>query len=322
MKSYRLALLAALCAGAALAATPPVSGSRSGVGAAAALPAPAPADTLRPPAGPQADPAPPLMPDTADSNQVSIGLPAILEREPGVNDPVFSILTRLVTSGIYGTITQERLRQEIARLGGESRLPYESVVSITRQPVQPGRTALIRVEFKEPIDLPVPYSILGYHPGSFTASQSCLFREWELGTVHLSEAEKKGDRTEVRTIDLDDVHLFAAVEGDVKIDIDALVDAVLGGAIDDTDVTTLMLCRWRGEWYGAAMGYGKDRHGRSGILSLRRDKILFPTPDGLKGVGRQMRTKAEHLGKVWDAEGARQVGLARPPIPGEYQASP
>jgi hypothetical protein len=189
-------------------------------------------------------------------------------------------------------------------------------LSITREPVKPGQTALVRLVFAAPIDLPVPYSILGYHPGSFTASQSCLFREWELGRVRLSEAEQKGDRTEVHTIDLEDVHLFAAVEGDVKIDIDALVDAMLGGAIDDTDVTTLMLFRWQGEWYGAAMGYGKDRHGRSGILSLRRDKILFPTPDGLRGVGRQMRTKAELLGKVWDATQARLEA----PVPDQFSA--
>ncbi len=240
-----------------------------------------------------------------------IGLPAVLERQPGVNDPIFSILTRLVTSGTYGTITQERLRQEVARIGGKSRLPYESVVSITREPVKPGWTALIRLEFQEPIDLPVPYSILGYHPGSFTASQQCVFREWEVGKIRLSESEQKGDHTETRTIDLEDVHLFASVEGEVKIDIDAWIDALLGGAIDDTDITALMLGRWQGEWYGVAMGYGHDHSGRSGILSLRQDKILFPTPDGLRGVGRQMRARAERLGRIWDAGGARLDGVAR-----------
>jgi len=258
-----------------------------------------PADTLH------------AVPDALASDPVHIDLPAVLERQPGVNDPVFSILTWLVTSRTYGTITQERLRQEVARIGGKSRLPYESVVSITREPVKPGCTALIRLEFQEPIDLPVPYSILGYHPGSFTASQRCVFREWEIGKIRLSESEQNGDHTETRTIDLEDVHLFASVEGDVKIDIDAWIDALLGGAIDDTDITALMLCRWKGEWYGVAMGYGHDHSGRSGILSLRQDKILFPTPDGLRGVGRQMRAHAERLGRTWDAGGACLDGMAR-----------
>jgi hypothetical protein len=251
------------------------------------------------------------VPDTLTSDSVHIGLPALLEREPGVNDPVFSILTWLVTSGTYGTITQERLRREVARLGGKSRLPFESVVSITREPVKPGWTALVRLEFKTPIDLPVPYSILGYHPGSFTASQRCVFREWEIGKIRLSETEQNGDQTETHTIDLDEVHLFASVQGEVKIDIDAWIDALLGGAIDDTDITALMLGRWRGEWYGVAMGYGHDHSGRSGILSLRQDKILFPTPDGLRGVGRQMRAHAERLGRIWDAGGAGLDGMAR-----------
>jgi hypothetical protein len=251
------------------------------------------------------------VPDAAALDSVHIGLPAVLEREPGVNDPVFSFLTWLVTSGTYGTITRERLQQEVGRIGGKSRLPYESVVSITREPVKPGRTALVRLEFTKPIDLPIPYSILGYHPGSFTASQYCVFREWEIGKIRLSEAEQKDNRTETRTIDLEDVHLFASVEGDVRIDIDAWIDALLGGAIDDTDITALMLCRWQGEWYGVAMGYGHDKSGRSGILSLRQDKILFPTPDGLHGVGRQMRAHAERLGRIWDAGGSGLDGMAR-----------
>jgi hypothetical protein len=296
MKRHHLALAARILSGTVLVVSFGLVGPAAGADATASPVTTTDVDTL------------PTVPSTPPSGWVHIGLPPVLDPEPGVNDPVFSILTRLVTSGIYGTITQERLQQEIARIGGKSRLPYESVVSITREPVEPGRTALVCLEFKTPIDLPVPYSILGYHPGSFTASQHCLFREWELGRISLSETEQKGDQTEIRTIDLEDVHLFASVEGEVKIDIDAWIDALLGGAIDDTDITALMLCRWRGGWYGVAMGYGHDQSGRSGILSLREDKILFPTPDGLRGVGRQMRTKAEYLGKVWDVGEARLGG--------------
>jgi hypothetical protein len=299
MKTHRLALAGLIFCGTALVAGPRLAGSAAGADSVAAALATAPADTLH------------AVLDALASDSVHIGIPAVLEREPGVNDPIFSILTGLVTSGTYGTITQERLQQEVVRIGGKSRLPYESVVSITREPVKPGWTALVRLEFTKPIDLPVPYSILGYHPGSFTASQYCVFREWEIGKIRLSEAERKGTRTETRTIDLEDVHLFASVEGEVKIDIDAWIDALLGGAIDDTDITALMLCRCQGEWYGVAMGYGHDKSGRSGVLSLRQDKILFPTPDGLRGVGRQMRAKAERLGRIWDAGGARLDGTAR-----------
>lgn len=258
---------------------------------------------------PPADTLPPL-PEKFYAESWRLGLPPVLEREPGVNDPVFSILARLVTSGIFGTLTQERLQQEVARMGGKSRLPYESVVSVTREPVMPGWTALIRLDFRKPIDLPIPYSILGYHPGSFTASEHCLFREWDIGMIRLVEPEQKEGRTESRTIDLDEVHLFSVVEGDVKIDIDYLIDVLLGDAADDTDITALMLCKWKGDWYGVAMGYGDDKAGRSGILSLRQDKILLPPPDGLRGVGRQMRARAELLEKVWNAGGAGLEGPA------------
>jgi hypothetical protein len=330
MKTHHRAATALILAGTiVVAASPLVGPATAAVAAASSRPVSSPgaAGTQRlAPPGPLVDATPVLSAPDGDTlrsvpngntpETVHIGLPDILEPEPGVNDPVFSILTRLVTSGTYGTVTQERLQREVARMGGKSRLPYESVVSITRMPVEPGKTALIRLEFKKPIHLPIPYSILGYHPGSFNASQHCLFREWEIGKIQLAEGELKDGRTVIHTIDLEDVHLFASVEGDVNVDIDAWIDALLGDLIDDTDITALMLCRWQGEWYGVAMGYGHDKSGRSGILSLRQDKILMPPPDGLRGVGRQMRAKAEYLGKVWDTDEARLGDPGHAPRPG------
>jgi hypothetical protein len=98
---------------------------------------------------------------------------------------------------------------------------------------------------------------------------------------------------------------------------------MLGGAIDDTRVTTLVLCRHNGEWLGVATGYGRGGEGRSGVLSLRENKILFPTPDALKGLGRRMRGKAESLAKLWDEDEAlAPVSSGRSPAAGGPGALP
>ena len=246
------------------------------------------------------------------ADTVAVGLPDTLEPAAGVRDPVFAILAGLVSTGCYGTMTEERLERELHRLGTKTNLPYRSVVAVTRLPVQAGYTSRVTVSFDGPLDLPVPYSILGYHPGSFTASEVCNFREWEFPGMQLVETSGTGKDSRTRTIQLEEVHLFALETGEIWIDIDALIDKLLGGAIDDTRVTALVLCKYKGEWLGIATGYGRDQEGRSGILSLKEDKILFPTPDELKGVGRQLRGKAEVLSRIW--EGAIP---GRPPSPAE-----
>lgn len=239
-------------------------------------------------------------------------LPDTLHPADGVRDPVFAILAGLVTRGCYGTLTGERLETELRRIGTKSMLPYESVVRVNRTPVREDYTASVTVEFERPIDLPVPYSILGYHPGSFSASQFCEFREWQFPSLQFVETVGSGKEARTRTLEVQNVHLFALSSGEVWIDIDVLVDKMLGGAIDDTRVTTLVLCQHQGEWLGVATGYGRRGEGRSGVLSLRENKILFPTPDALKGLGRRMRGKAESLSKLWDEdEAAAPVNLER-----------
>jgi hypothetical protein len=241
----------------------------------------------------------PLAPTSVDS--VHIGLPPVIPAEEGVRDPVFALLIGLVSSGSYGTLTEERLEQEMQRLPNRSKLPYQSLHSLTRMPIIPGRTGQIRLEFNGDLDLPVPYSILGYHPGSFTASRECLFREWNLGTVRLEHTAEVDGKIKQSTVELREVHLYGVARGKVRIDIDGWLDALLGGMLDDTDVTCLMLCRYQGRWLGFAMGYNDSGDGRSGALTFDTDEILFPSPPELRTVGRMMRKRTEQLMLAWTA---------------------
>ncbi len=226
-------------------------------------------------------------------------IPDPLPMQEGIKDPVFSILVGLVGSGTYGTITEEQLGRTVTGSGAKSRLPYKTVEEVTRTAVDSGRTALITVKFRGKLDLPIPYSILGYHPGSFTATQTCVFREWLLGPVKIDYVEDDHGKTRNRSVELEEVHLFGIKDGDVNIDIDAFIDKLMGGNLDDTDVTALMLCRYKGEWLGFAMGYNADKSGRSGVFSFAKDEIMFPTPDELRTVARTMRGRSEVLARQW-----------------------
>lgn len=268
-------------------------------GAASLAGSPADADPTGTPVLTGEHPAAAMAVSTGSREEYS--LPEIIGAADGVKDPVFGILINLVATGAYGTITEERLREELDRLGRKSPLPYTVVRTITRAPVRPGWTARITVDLHQPINLSVPYSILGYHPGNFTTTRECSFREWQFPRLDLVETSGRGDDVKQRTVTLEQVHLFALDDGEIWIDIDTLVDRLLGGAIDDTRVTVLALGRYQGEWIGVASGYGRNGKGRSGLLGFQKDKIIFPTPDALKGVGRQLRSKAEMLARIWEA---------------------
>lgn len=234
--------------------------------------------------------------ETSDLNRPMIGLPISLPYVDEIRDPIFSILVGLVDSNIYGTLTQDRLAMQLDRMGGTSHLPYKSVREVTRLPAGGGRpTNEISVIFDGQLALPIPYSILGYNPGSFRATERCLFREWNLGTVTLQHSRKRGEEIEMVPVVLEDVHLYGLEQGEVTLDIDGWVDRMFGGNLDDTDIVGLMLCRYQGKWIGVAMGYNEDKRGRSGALDFREDKVVFPSPDEIKTVGRTMRGRLEGL---------------------------
>lgn len=207
-------------------------------------------------------------------------LPDRIDTDRSVKDPVFAVLLSLVRSDAYGTLTRERLVEEVSRIGGRSRLPYRMLRDLERQPAEPGQASL-RIRFERRLDLPVPYSILGYHPGSMRATQECSFQEWILGRLRVGQ------------LDLDDVHVFSLERGGMDVDIDAWLDFMLGSRLDDTVITGVVVFRSAGTWYACALGHNPHHQPRSGSFDFRGDRILFPNPDAMKAIARFARAFVE-----------------------------
>jgi hypothetical protein len=218
-------------------------------------------------------------------------LPKTLPVAAEVKDPAFAILVGLLETNSYGALTREHLDAELARRKARSRLPYKALLEVKRLPVEPGKTALVTATFQAPLKLPIPYTILWYHPGSLETERACVFREWILGDVRLpvTGSPRESD------LELRDVHLFGLAAGRLEVDIDGWLDRLMGAALDDTGVTGLLVFRHRGRRLGMAVGYNADRRGRSGAFDFAADKVLFPTPRELLLAGRQMRSRMEAL---------------------------
>jgi hypothetical protein len=217
--------------------------------------------------------------------------PEAVSPATGVKDPVFAFLIGLIQENLYGSVDEPALRSAIAGTKRQSVLPYEHLDRLRRDP-EPGRTTnMVEARFRAPLRVPIPYEILTYNPGKLRSTREVLLREWDLGSMTLRH-ELEGKSTEVR---LTELRLFGVIGGALLVDIDGWVDAVAGGAIDDTRVTGLALFRYEGELWGLAMGYNDQWRGRSGLLSFSEDKVRFPSPPPLKTTAWKLRQILEGL---------------------------
>jgi hypothetical protein len=214
-------------------------------------------------------------------------LPEALPYQPLVKDGVFAVLLGLVESDSYGVLTSEHLGRDLARRGASSRLPYRKLREVRRAPEEPAGTARVDVLFEGPLRLSIPYTILGYHPGTLRADQTCVFREWRLDTL---EVPSPGGPFPIQ-----DVRAFAFREGGIRIDFDAWLDWLMGSALDDTQVSGIAIFRHRGRWIGLALGFNDKGEPRSGSFDFQLDKVLIPPSEELRAVARHLRRTLQAL---------------------------
>jgi hypothetical protein len=211
----------------------------------------------------------------------------------GVRDPVFAVLLGFVLDRHEGDLDSTRVRAEVERIGRKARLPYKWIRMINRRTGSSPDSVLVSSQFDREIDLPVPYQILGYHPGSFRSTSGMLFREISLGSVPVVHTVKVNGVVESRPFQIEDVRLYILEAGTLEIDIDGWLDRMAGGKLDDTRIAALAIFRRDDQLLGMAIGYNRDGEGRSGTIAFADDKILYPNPPELKTVARQMRRTLE-----------------------------
>ncbi len=202
-----------------------------------------------------------------------------------VNDPVFAYMVGLLDRDIYGGVRREHFDQVVEHCGRPSRIPHELIEAVWRAAGAHGNSGWVRATFSQKLDVPVPYSILGYHPGSLLSSHCVTFEEWRLGRTRVPNPLDP-DRP---NLVLEDLTLWGIVDGEITIDIDGWVDALMGGRLDDTYIVGLALFRYEGERLAMALGFNDNGEGRSGALDVMADEIRFPSPPELKLIGRTLR---------------------------------
>ena len=109
------------------------------------------------------------------------------------------------------------------------------------------------------LEFPMPYSILGYHPGTVVVKSPLVFDEWSLGSRTI-EVRVEG---ETRRYAVDALTVFQVRRGANYLDVDAWLDNLLGDVVDDS-------------WTLAfAVGWEDDRLLGFGVSTGRKGRRIF-----------------------------------------------
>jgi hypothetical protein len=197
---------------------------------------------------------------------------------PEIREPLFAFLVGMAEADSLGRWTAADLAAYAAGVGRESRFPLDAVVAVVRTRPDPRRAARYgaplraewRIELTAGQDRPMPYSILGYHPGSLRITE--VLELAELGPLALG-LDLAGGGGSGRQ-DVSGLRIFALERGHVVLDVDGWLDALLGSGLDDSWTLGFVTARADGQLVGLAVSLGRDGRHIYGEFDFRRDKVL------------------------------------------------
>ncbi len=228
-----------------------------------------------------------------------------------VRDPLFAMVFLLTEADSLGTWTAADVEAFAGRWGGRSDFPVaEHLESLTREALPPDqvrerrglrcdRRWLVRLSPAR-LEMPMPYSILGYHPGSLSFQTPIELHEWRLGHVSLQVPD--GDGGQVRR-PASGVTIWQITGGWIILDVDAWVDRLLGKAADDAAMAGFTAARVGGDLVGVGNSTGRDGRRLLGELDFRSGEVAThgrPVAKGLSWLARRwLREPGEDPREVW-----------------------
>jgi hypothetical protein len=213
----------------------------------------------------------------------------------GITDPMFATMIGVLDADYFGVVGQAELDSIVTANGG-TKLPHQIFMKMSRRPAEGSPDSYVEIHLSEEVDRPIPYSLLGYNPGSIRASQRLDFLHFDVGNrtylVRMDDEE--------REVAVQDAQLFVISDGFMEMDFDGWLDRLLGSKLDDMQVRAFLTFRWEGQRYSLGMGLTKKGRGKTGAFDFLADETLFPAPKELLIVGREMRNEGLRRLEEWE----------------------
>jgi len=226
-----------------------------------------------------------------------------------VVEPVFAWVCTLVEADSLGAWTAADVEAFADGWGRPSDFPLAKLVSFRREALpEADRPRLgglvcdrrIVIELDAPrLDMPMPYSILGYHPGTLSFGSPVVVDEWRLGRREVTVRDQGGARPGI----LEGVVIFSIEGGWTILDVDGWLDTLLGETIDDASTLGFGLARGEGRLLAVSTSVGREGRYIFGELDLRTNEVAAhgePLAKGMAGlVRRWSRTEPGRRDAAW-----------------------
>jgi hypothetical protein len=194
---------------------------------------------------------------------------------PEINEPFFAMILQWAADDSLGTWDADDVLAFTNTLGRESKFPMEQLARFSRHRPEeseasawPGVTvnAIWKFELTGDLSPAMPYSVLGYHPGSLRVSQSL-----QLAETHLEGLALEGEDGAKK---IAGIRIFRLDQGTVILDVDGWLDAFLGKKLDDAAVVGFVMGREHDQLVGVVVSLGKNGRHIYGEFDFRRDEVM------------------------------------------------
>ncbi len=211
-----------------------------------------------------------------------------------IQEPFFDFLLGIVEGDSLGDWTGAHVRTHARRLARPSRFPLSDLVSISRSrpdSLQAVRYVGARVHavwhlvLTAAQDRPMPYSILGYHPGSLRIAQEIVLSELAAADLRLNF--RTGEVTVQQLVT--GARIFAVEQGYVLMDADGWLDVLLGVGLDDAWILGFVTGYHDGQRLGLGVSIGSKGRRIFGEFDFAKDEVLVHGRPLAKALSRTSR---------------------------------
>ena len=209
-------------------------------------------------------------------------------------DPYFGLLIGVIDGDLFGALDTAYLDSVFAAHGG-SKIPYQTIERMERLPASGGLDSKVFIRLEDVMEVPIPYAILGYNPGTLRSTQRLHMFHWRLGDHHVAYEEDH----EAHDFLARDVELFVLELGYMEMDIDGWLDRIMGGKLDDVRLSGFAVFRDGERRIGLGFGYSTTGRRRTGAFDLAANESLFPAPAAYLALGRSLRELGEARLAQW-----------------------
>ena len=215
-----------------------------------------------------------------------------------VREPLFAFVLMMTERDSLGSWTARDLQDFAASWGRDSVFPLaRHITSLTRKIVPAGqrqrlggaecaRRWVVDVHPRW-IDLPMPFSILGYRPGKLSFHGPLHLDEWRLGERRLHLASPEG----ARAWDVSGATIYRVVSGWLIMDVHEWLDRLLGSLLEDAVMEGFIVALADGQLIGIGNSAGRRGRRLFGEMDFRTGRI--------ETAGRPLALALSRHGRAW-----------------------